>query len=91
MVALLGLEDRFFSVIKTVCANMMRLFGRVHALLQCKNKGAVLPDWLKFIALLLNLPCFKASHFFFKPSYTLNQLHLRRLRGENFVLKFYYR
>ena len=70
---------------------MMRLFGRTHTLLQCKNKGAVLSDWLKFIALLLNFPCFKAGHFFFKPSYALNQRHLLPLRGENFILKFYYR
>lgn len=44
---------------------------------------------LKIIALLLSFPCFKASHFFFKIVYSLNQRRLRSLCGEDVFLKFY--
>ena len=40
-------------------------------------------------SLLLSIPFFKASHFFFKFTYTINQRRLRLLRGQDFFLKFY--
>lgn len=46
---------------------------------------------LKLVALLLSIPCFKASHFCFKFVYALNQRRLRRLCSEDFFLKFYNR
>src|SRR5438876_441930 len=43
----------------------------------------------KLIALLLSFPCFKASHFFFKLAYALQQHRLLLTSGEDFFLKFY--
>src|SRR2546430_498482 len=43
----------------------------------------------QLVPLLLSFPCFKASHFFFKLAYALNQRRLRRLCGEEFFLQFY--
>ena len=43
------------------------------------------------IPLLLSFPLFKASHFFFKVVYALNQRRLRLLCGEDAFLKFYNR
>jgi len=43
----------------------------------------------QLVPLLLSFPCFKASHFFFKIAYALNQRKLRLLCGEDFFLKVY--
>jgi hypothetical protein len=68
----------------------MKWFGTLHAILHSISERSP-SNFLKFIALLLCLPCFKLSHAFFKLAYSLNQLRLRRLCGENFFLKFYNR
>ena len=44
---------------------------------------------LHLVAVLLSFPCFKASHFFFKLTYALQQRRLRLACREDFFLKFY--
>lgn len=44
------------------------------------------PDFLKFVALLLALPCFKASNFLFQLAYAAQQRRLRLLGRESVLL-----
>jgi hypothetical protein len=44
---------------------------------------------LKFIAVFLSFPCFKASHLFFKFTYSLQQRRLRLLASQDSFLEFY--
>ena len=67
----------------------MRWFGRVHAFFLRISEHALTPDAGKLVILLLSIPCFKASHFFFKLAYTLQQRRLRLLCSEDFFLQFY--
>ncbi len=53
------------------CTYLMDRFAAAHQVLQNISKGP-LPNVLKLIALLLCVPCFKASNFFFKLAYLLN-------------------
>ena len=69
---------------------MMGGFSVLHALFQRAGKNAA-TNFGKFIALLICVPCFQASHFFFKIAYLLNQRKLRRLCREDFLLKIYNR
>jgi hypothetical protein len=82
------MQDRALPMLVAFCTNEMRRFGRAHARLQFIEKNARW-QFLQFVALLCTFPCFKASHFFFKLAYALNQRRLRLLCGENFFLKFY--
>ena len=69
------LEHRFSPVFVAFCAYVMRRFGTLSVRLQRINECAV-PDVFKFIALLLSIPAFKVSHFFFKLAYSLDQRRL---------------
>jgi hypothetical protein len=82
-----SLKERFFAALKAICTEMMRGFAFLCLCLQNVSDSA--PKWFKFIFLLLSIPCFKASHFFFKLAYAINQRRLRRLCSEEFFLKFY--
>ncbi len=83
-----GLENRLLAALIAICTKHMEWFAVLHAQLRRvgENVGA---DLLKFVALFLCIPCFQASHFFFKLSYMFGQRRLRLLCGEDFFLKFY--
>jgi hypothetical protein len=81
-------EERFESRIIAGCTKLMRWFSIGQLFLRRIGDDAG-SQLIKFIALLLCIPCFKASHFFFKIAYSLNQRRLRRLCSEDFFLKFY--
>ncbi len=83
------LQYRLLSLGKAICAKLMRMFGRLHAFFQGVSERGAVPDLGKFVALFLCVPCFKASHFFFKLAYALNHSHLLCLCGEDFFLEFY--
>ena len=82
------LENRFHAILVAICTQGMAGFAMCFRLFQhvSDHSGNKL---YKAIALLLSVPCFRASHFFFKLAYALNQRHLLRLCGEDFFLKFY--
>jgi len=72
----------------------MRWFSTACLWFQYKSKCTRM-DLLEFIFLLLSIPCFKASHFFFKRTYALQQRELLRLGrecirlgGEDYSLEF---
>jgi hypothetical protein len=67
---------------------MMHWFGALYLRLHGINNGPG-SESLHFIFDTLGIPLFKASHFFFKLSYALNQRRLRLLCGEDLFLKFY--
>ncbi len=50
-----------------------------------------MPKFLQFISILLGIPFFKASHFFFKLAYSIQQSRLRFSCSKEFFLKFYSR
>ena len=51
----------------------MRWFGSLRLWLQRINKRSSKTNLFQFIPLLLNVPCFEVSNFFFVLSYGLNQ------------------
>ena len=63
----------------------MRWLGALSLWFQGISKKSV-AHCFQLVALLLSIPCFKASHFFFKIVYSLQQRRLRELGGEGFVL-----
>jgi hypothetical protein len=71
-----------------MCAYPMRRFGAASIWLQHVGERSR-PQIFQLVFLLLSIPCFKISHFFFKLAYALNQIQLRRLCREDFFLKFY--
>src|SRR4051794_15885169 len=68
-------EKRSLAVRVAVWTKPMRWFGAALVWLQHVSHGPV-PGWLKFVILLLSIPCFKISHFCFKRAYALS---LRRV------------
>src|SRR5205085_112917 len=62
--------------------------GAAHRCLQSISKRAA-SDIGQLIPLLFCVPCFKASHFFFKLAYALQQRLLRVACSEEFFLQFY--
>src|SRR5215831_4114017 len=66
------LQIRFLAIGAAICAYLMRGFTLAYAFLKHKGDHAR-TDLSKLIALLLCVPCFQASHFFFKLAYALQQ------------------
>ena len=88
------LENRYFSISVAICTYPMRWFGAASVSLQHIGKHAR-PQSFQFVVFFLSIPCFKASHFFFKLAYTLQQRRLSRLGrycalhgGEDFSVQF---
>ncbi len=77
-------------MVEAICTKIMRCFGSAHGFFLRISENSV-SDAGKFIALLLSIPCFKASHFFFKIAYSLQQHKLLRLCREDFPLEVYSR
>ncbi len=67
----------------------MKRFGALSVWLNCISESRASGQWYQFIPQLLSIPCFEASHFFFKLAYSFNQIRLRRLCNEEFFLQFY--
>ncbi len=83
-----GLHYGFSTIFVTVCTKPMRWFGAAH--FWFKHVSDCAPnDVLKLVFLLLSIPCFKASHFFFKLAYAVQQSQLRLVCRKDFFLKFY--
>lgn len=82
-----ALEGRFLMLLIAFGTKSMRRLSMCHHWLigKAPNSGYL----TQFIALLLSFPCFKASHFFFKIVYALQQRRLRNLCPEDFFLQFY--
>ena len=70
-------EKRFLALRKAIWAKPMRGFGAACIWLQNKSHSPLAPDALKFIALLLSVPCFEISHFCFKRAYAVSLLRIR--------------
>jgi hypothetical protein len=83
-----SLEDRFPSVLITLCAYQMRWLGSASLFLNRVGKACGV-DFLQAIFFFLSVPFFKASHLFFKGAYALQQRRLRLLCGDDFFLKVY--
>ena len=83
-----NLQNRFLIVLIACCAKPMRFFGRLYFRLQRVHE-CPRNYFLKFISLLFSIPSFKASNFFFKKAYALQQRRLRNLCSEDFFLQFY--
>ena len=79
-VLVLGLEDRFLSILITVCTQAMGRLAVCHLWLKRESEGAgIVP--LKFVALFLTFPCFEAHNLLFKIAYALGGRRLCRLRS----------
>ena len=86
----LKLKYRFDATLITTCTYAMKRFGRLSIWFQrIGQRCAATSQLLQLIALLLSIPCFKASHFFFKLAYAVQQRRLRLACNEDFFLKFY--
>lgn len=88
------LQDMFLSLFVAWLTNAMHWFGALGVWLQCVGKRSR-SESLELVALLLSRPCFKASNFCFKLTYSLNQRRLSRiglycanLGGHNLALEF---
>ena len=90
----IALESGLFPALVTICTKCMAGFATRFRALQhiSKRPGNT---FCKAVALLLCFPCCKLSNFFFKLTYTLNQLelvrlggHCARLGGDDFFLEF---
>lgn len=84
------LKIKLFTVGGAICAYAMKRFAVAHAFFDFQRQNAR-TDLGELIAGLVCIPCFKASHLFFKLAYSINQARLRRLRGQDFFLQFYNR
>lgn len=84
------LQYRFDSILIAACTYAMKRLGRLSILLQRKGE-TWFPRYqlLKFIPFLLSIPPFKASHFFFKLAYSVQERRLRLSCSQEFFLKFY--
>jgi hypothetical protein len=80
-------KERLLAARIAVWTKLMLGFAALHLWLQHVSES--MPERFQFVPLLLSIPCFKASHFFFKLAYALGQLRLHRLCGELFFLQFY--
>lgn len=75
------LERAFLAVLVAACTKPMSWFSAAHAFLHHVSKGTR-SQLLQLIALLLCVPCFKASHLLFKLAFELNLFRMRRsLKG----------
>jgi hypothetical protein len=85
-VSLPALQDRALAVLVAGSTEVMRRFAIAHRFLQrvhhAPGKGRY-----QFVALLLSFPVFHASNLAFKLAYTLNQRRLRRICGEDLMLR----
>jgi len=70
------LKNELLALMKAVWAKPMRWFGAACIGLQNVSHRP-LPNGLKFVVLLLSVPCFEVSHFCFKRAYAID---LRRMR-----------
>jgi hypothetical protein len=73
------LEVPLFTALVAICTYGMKWFGALSIGLNRASEGTG-SQILQLVPLLLSFPCFKASNFFFKLSYRLNQRRLFRLR-----------
>ena len=86
----LAFQDRLKSHFIACSTKLMLWFSVCHIGLQRIGDHPG-PKLNKLVALLVCLPCFKASHFIFKVVYTLQQRKLLRLCREDFLLEIYNR
>ena len=82
------LENRLNTALVAVCTKSMAGFAACFRSLHHVSEGSR-STLGQAVALLLSVPCFRASHFFFKLAYALNQRHLLRLCGKDFFVEFY--
>ena len=80
------LNDLYPAIAIAMCTYPMGWFGRASRWFQHVSERSP-TEVLKFIALLLSVPCFKASHFFFKGAYLLQQRRIRLLGGDDLPLQ----
>ena len=72
------LERYYFAVLVAICTCPMWCFGATFGFFQHISKRT--PSYIAtFIAVFFSLPCFKASHFFFKVTYSIQQRRFSRL------------
>ncbi len=83
------LKDRTASILIAIWTYGMRRFAAFHTFFLFIDKSTVVPNLLKYVALLVSFPCFEISHFFFKLAYAAQQRRLRLLSSEDFFLEFY--
>jgi hypothetical protein len=83
------LKKYLFPFLETICTYWMRRFAALCLWLQEPSDS--MPEFFQFISILLGIPCFKASHFFFKLTYSIQQRFLRLSCSDEFFFKFYNR
>jgi len=88
-----SIEEGALLVIEALCAKPMRWFSIAVSLCDRINQGAA-PWGMKFIAILLIVPCFKASNLFLEICYFcmrrrefLLKLKIASVNGEDFFIK----
>jgi hypothetical protein len=92
----LKLQYGFDAALVAGCTYTMKCFGWLSIWFQrVSERWATTNQLLKLIPLLLSFPCFKASHFFFKLAYAIQQRRLSRLGrycalhgGKDFSVQF---
>ena len=84
------LQYRFETLLIASCTYAMKRLGRLSLWFQrIGERWGTRNQLLKIVAFLLSVPPFKASHFFFKLAYSIQQRRLRLACSEDFFLKFY--
>ncbi len=71
-----GLQDRFLASLVAITTYPMRWFGACAIFFEHVSEGSI-SNLTKGVSSLLAVPCLKASNFFFKSAYLLNQRRLR--------------
>ena len=82
------LKMKLFATLIASCAYIMRRFSVAFISFQRINQCSRSQP-LQLIALLLSIPCFKASHLCFKIAYAFQQRRLRHLCSKDLFLQFY--
>lgn len=80
-----GIQNRFLIVLVAVGTNIMGRFQALAVRFQFvdENSGG---NFFKFVSLLLSVPRFHTTHFFFKRSNTLNQRRAFLIRSKCCIL-----
>lgn len=82
----LRLQHGFDAATVAICTNVVVGLSVTHGVLYSISRHSR-NDFLKLIALLLCIPCFKLGKLCFETAYVINERHLRRLGFQNLSLK----
>jgi hypothetical protein len=82
----MGLQHRFLRLLVAMVTKPMRCFGSLTLWLQHTSECTEV-EVFQLVILLLAAPCFKASHFFFKLAYLINERRALLLNRESCLVR----